>query len=54
MGVHTINRCVNVVSLLPHKPSKPRKQTEPDTLVRLNTGLLDAALDDALQELAYD
>ena len=29
-------------------------QRERDTLVRLNTGLLDAALDDALQELAFD
>ena len=29
-------------------------QRERDTRVRLNTGLLDAALEDALQELAYD
>ena len=29
MGVHTVNKRVNVVSLLPHKPSKPRKQTKP-------------------------
>ena len=29
VGVHTVNKRVNVVSLLPHKPSKPRKQTKP-------------------------